>query len=300
MDTFQDVHLDFSEDSLWVLNLAMAFIMFGVALKMDVREFKEVVRNPKGIVTGFLSQFMLLPAVTFLLILIVKPLPPLAYGMMLVAACPGGNVSNFFTQLSSGNVTLSVSLTGIATMASIFMTPTNFRFWTGLYARKQHFAEIDLEFWAMFKTVLLLLVIPLFLGMALKRFLPELTEKIGKPIRILSMLTLATFILVAFSKNSEIFMEYYHHVVWIVLMHNAIALLSGYLWSAAMRLPQRDRRTISMETGIQNSGLALVIIFSLFDGSGGMAIIAAWWGIWHIIAGFVLSWFYRKWVPLPA
>ena len=126
-----NVSIDFSEDSLTLLNFSIAFIMFGVAMSINRKEFQEIGRNPKSVLIGASSQFILLPAVTFLLVWLFKPLEGLALGMILVAACPGGNVSNFFSQLSKGNVALSVSLTGVATILASFMTPINFSFWGG-------------------------------------------------------------------------------------------------------------------------------------------------------------------------
>ena len=98
----------------------------------------------------------------------------------------------------------------------------------------------------------------------------------------------------AFTKNFDIFTQYYEYIIYIVFLHNAIALLSGYYFGRIMKLPLADAKTISIETGIQNSGLALVIIFGMFDGNGGMALIAAWWGIWHIISGFIMAMIFSK------
>jgi BASS family bile acid:Na+ symporter len=288
------LQLDFSEESLLVLNLALAFIMFGVALGLDRKQFTEIANNPKSIVVGFLSQFILLPALTFLLILIAKPLPGLALGMILVAACPGGNVSNFFSQQAGGNVALSVSLTAVATIGAVFLTPINFEFWSNLYMENGMDKTIKLEFWKLFKTVLLLLALPLAAGIWFSSHFKKMTKIISKPIRIISLIILMAFIVIAFSKNLDIFTKNYQYIIYIVFIHNAIALGTGYFFAKANKLSMQDRKAISIETGIQNSGLALVIIFTLFDGNGGMALMAAWWGIWHIISGFIISTIYSK------
>lgn len=288
-NNLKQLQLDFSQDSLFVLNLSLAFIMFGVALSLDRKQFVEIARNPKGVVVGFLSQFILLPALTYLLIIVLKPLPGLALGMILVAACPGGNVSNFFSQQAGGNVALSVSLTAVATIGAVFFTPINFEFWSNLYLEHSMDKTIKLEFWKLFKTVLLLLALPLGIGIWFSSRFKKATQVIAKPVRILSLLILIAFIVVAFMKNIDIFSKYYHFIIYIVFLHNALALGSGYLFAKINKLSVQDQRTISIETGIQNSGLALVIIFTLFDGNGGMALMAAWWGIWHIISGFIIS-----------
>lgn len=290
----QQLHLNFNEDSLFLLHLSLAFIMFGVALTLERKKFVEIVQNPKGVVTGFISQFILLPALTFLLVYIVNPLPGLALGMILVAACPGGNVSNFFSQQARGNVALSISLTAIATVGAVFLTPINFEFWSNLYMGQGMDKTISLEFWELFKTVLMLLFIPLVLGLWFSDKFKKTTQVIAKPIRVLSLLILIGFILVALLNNLDIFADNYHHIIYIVFLHNAIALGSGYYFAKINKLSVQDRKTISIETGIQNSGLALVIIFTLFDGNGGMALIAAWWGIWHIVSGFIMATIYSR------
>jgi len=293
-EEFTDLHIEFSPDNLLLLNLAIAFIMFGVALGIKRTEFVEIKNNPKSVFYGILSQFALLPLFTFLLILVVQPLPELALGMMLVAASPGGNVSNFFSQQSGGNVALSVSLTAIATVASVFMTPFNFEFYGSLYLDKEHIQKITIEFWPMFKTVFTILIVPLLAGLAVMTKFPKLTEKIIKPIRIISFLMLLIFMIVAFSKNIDVFSAYYKYIIVLVLLHNGLSFLVGYLTGKIARLPIKDIRTLTIETGIQNSGLSLVIIFTLFDGNGGMALLAAWWGIWHIIAGSGMAYIFKR------
>ena len=290
---FLDLHIEFSPNSLTALNLAIAFIMFGVALGIKKTEFIEIKNNPKSVFIGVLSQFILLPLFTFLLILIIEPLPELALGMLLVAASPGGNVSNFYSQQAKGNVALSVSLTAIATIAAVFMTPFNFELYGGLYLDKNHVQKINIEFLPMFKTVFTILIIPLFSGLLISSYFPKLTKKIIQPIRFLSFAILIIFMVVAFSKNVDIFTSYYKYILVLVLLHNGLSFLVGYTTGKLAKLPEKDIRTITIETGIQNSGLALVLIFTLFDGNGGMALLAAWWGIWHIISGGAISYYFQ-------
>jgi BASS family bile acid:Na+ symporter len=291
---FVGLHLNFNESNLLALNISIAIIMFGVALGIDKKKFIEIAKNPKGVIVGVFSQFILLPSLTFLLILVAKPLPELALGMILVAACPGGNVSNFYSSISNGNIALSISLTAIATIAAVFMTPINFTFWSELYLNKNHNFGIELDFWNMLETVSLILGLPLILGLWFSTKFKKATQLISKPLRIFSFIILIAIIVLAFSNNVDIFLSYYHYIIYIVFIHNGIALLSGFYLAKIMKLPIEDQRTVSIETGIQNSGLALVIIFGMFDGNGGMALIAAWWGIWHIISGFIMAMIFSK------
>lgn len=283
------VQIDFSEDRLMALNIAMAFIMFGVALSIESKNFKEVKSNPKSVITGVVTQFILLPFFTFVFVYFTKPMEGLALGLILVAACPGGNVSNFFSNLSRGNVALSITLTAIATILAIFLTPINFEFWSNLYLGERVGKGITLETWKMLKTIFTILGAPLLLGLLFRYKFNKLASKIAEPIKLLSFVLLVVIIGIAFIQNIEIFKKYYHYIIYLVFFHNAIALGSAYLISKMVGNNEQDSRTISIETGIQNSGLGLVIIFSVFQGNGGMAIIMAWWGIWHIVGGTIMS-----------
>ncbi len=268
--------------------------MFGIALGIDPKDFKQVGQNPKSVFLGSLSQFLILPALTGLLVFIFKPHPALALGMILVAACPGGNISNFISSISNANVALSVTLTGVATLLTPLLTPFNFEFWASIFPETNAYLQtFQLSFLSILKTVMLLLIIPLILGMLVKMKFKLIASKIEKPIRVLSFIILIGFIAVALMNNFEIFKQHLSLVFVLVLAHNAVALGSGYLIATLGRLPNPDRRTISIETGIQNSGLGLIIIFSFFEGNGGMAIIAAWWGVWHLISGFSLALWYK-------
>jgi len=287
---FPDITIQFSDQSLILLNICLGFIMFGIALGINPKDFKLVVQRPKSAATGVIAQFLLLPAITFLIILIMRPAAPLALGMILVASCPGGNISNFISSISKANTALSVALTGLATLITPIFTPLNFEFWASVLPNTNAYLQtFELDFLDILTTVILLLVIPLLLGLWMRTKFQKLSKQIEKPIRILSLLILVGFIAGALMNNLDTFLDYLHIVFILVLVHNAAAFAVGYFAGKAAKLPEADRRTIAIETGIQNSGLGLIIIFTFFDGNGGMAIIAAWWGIWHIVAGLLLS-----------
>ena len=297
LQVLDEVRLNFSPSGLFFLNITLAFIMFGVALEIDLSNFKEIIKKPKSLLIGFFSQFLFLPMITFLFVWLLQPNPSVALGMLLVAACPGGNISNFISSLAKGNIALSVSLTAIATIGSIILTPLNFAFWGGLYEKASDIImPIEINPWHMLKTVVILLGIPIVVGIVFAKKLPKITHKIKKPIKTLSILIFAGFVVVAFSNNFDYFIQYIHLIFLLVLAHNALALLTGFTLGSVFKIPRIDRRSVTIETGIQNSGLALVLIFNpnLFDGLGGMAFIAAWWGIWHILAGMALGGLWSK------
>ncbi len=269
--------------------------MFGIALGIRPADFLLILRQPKSIGIGIISQFLLLPALTFVLIYFFQPHPAFALGLILVAACPGGNVSNFITSISGGHVALSVSLTAFATAISPVMMPFNFEFWSSIIPETHdYFKSFELSFVGVFETVMFLLILPLIAGIAFRYYLPNPAKKIEKPIRIISFLILLGFILVALLNNFSVFKSYLYLVFLLVFFHNALAFATGYFTGRITNLSEADCRTLAIETGIQNSGLGLIIIFTFFEGNGGMAIIAAWWGIWHIIAGLTLARFFKR------
>jgi BASS family bile acid:Na+ symporter len=290
-----DIKINFDSSGLWVLNIAIGIIMFGVALGITIDDFKRLFKNPKIVFVGVLSQFILLPAATFLAIIIIEPHPSFALGMMMIAACPGGNVSNFFSKMAGGNAALSVSLTAFATLICIFMTPFNLHFWGSLYEPTNAILQtVELNPYDLFKLVLLILGIPLIAGMLIKYYHSEMAKKIEKVLKPLSMLVFIALIFVAFSQNLDIFMNYIHLVLFLVIFHNIFAFIIGYYTAKSFGLDKKDRKTIAMETGIQNGGLGLLLIFGFFEGLGGMALLAAFWGVWDVFSGMALATYWGR------
>lgn len=296
MESIDNITLNFSDENIFILNISLGIIMFGVALKLTPDDFKMVLANPLGTFVGVLSQFFILPFLTFLIIWLLEPRPSFALGMMMVAACPGGNISNFFSALAKGNIALSVSLTAISSVLAIFMTPINLAFWASMYEpTAQLLTEVSLNFWDVLKTIVIILGIPIILGMTFRHKFPKTSQKLHPYMHYGSILIFAAIVILAFTANIDIFLSYIHMVVLLVFLHNAVALTSGYQLGKVFGLTEPDRRSLAIETGIQNSGLGLLLIFAFFQGLGGMAIVAAWWGIWHIISGMSLAywWNYR-------
>jgi bile acid:Na+ symporter, BASS family len=299
--------LNFSEGGLFILNITISIIMFGVALEIKLTHFKELLKRPKPVLAGVMSQFLLLPFVTFLLILVFwrNITVGVAMGMILVASCPGGNVSNFISTLAKGNPALSVSLTAIATISAIFMTPLNFMIWGSLYEMVGPWSEnallqqLRIDPVAMFKIVFILLAIPIILGMLTNHFFPRFTEKAKKPIRIFSIIFFVGMLAIMFANNYDHFLRFIAWILLIVFLHNGLAIFSGYSLAAVFKLNKQNRKTLAIETGIQNSALGLVLIFNpaIFPqhlALGGMAVVTAWWGIWHIIAGLGIASVWRR------
>jgi len=217
---------------------------------------------------------------------------------MLIAACPGGNVSNYAVHLSKGNTALSIMMTSITTVCAIILTPLSFAIWTK-FIPVDSAISISVAPGQMFQTIFLLIFVPLATGMLSNHFLPKFTQKINKFVKAFAMIIFISFAVVAIYLKFDDLRSYVHYVFLIVLIHNALALLMGYTFAKWNKLPEYSARAVSIETGIQNTGLALILIFNFFDGLGGMAIIAAWWGIWHLISGFLLATYWGRRPPMP-
>lgn len=297
LSSLDAIVLNFGNNGSSILNITLAFVMFGVALGIKPSHFKTAFMHPKAVITGFISQALLLPAVTFLLCLIFKEYLTLtvALGCILIASCPGGNISNFISSLCKGNIELSVSLTALSTVTALFLTPVNFAFWGDMYAGACDLVRpINVPFSEVFKTLVIMLGIPLCIGLFISWKFPDLTKKIHKIIQNVSILIFVAIVIIAFSVNFEYFMQYIKYILIIVLVHNGMAYLTGYTAGTVAHLNRRDRITVTIETGIQNSGLALMLIFNpdIFPADlqiGGMAFVAAWWGVWHIISSLILA-----------
>jgi len=298
-DTIDQVRLNFNPQAQLGLSLVLALVMFGIALDLRMSDFRAALRTPRALAIGLVSHHLLFPAFTFLLIQLVKPMPSIGLGMLLVSSCPAGHISNFFTHRARGNAALSVSISTLSTLGAMFMTPLNVTFWgsldPGMSALLHSFSLDPLH---MLFEVTLLLGVPLAAGMFISHRYPTLARRVHNPMRNFSLVVLIGFVLGALGSNWAFFRQYGRFVIVVVLVHNALALAGGYGLARAAGLPERDRRAVAFETGIQNSGLGLVLVFNFFGGLGGMAIVTAWWGIWHIVAGMTLSTLWMKRPPV--
>lgn len=291
---FDQVVLQFDADQQMGIYIILAFIMFGVALRIRIEDFKTLFLNPKGVWVGLLSQFLLLPLCTFLVVSQLQPSPSLALGMFLVAACPGGNISNFMTTHAKADIPLSVTLTACSSALSVVLTPLNFVAYASLYPPTQELLQsISINGDEVLKLQGLMLVLPLVVGMAFSKYQADFSQRMARVLHPLSLVIFILLVAGAFWNNSALFMNYFQVFFYWVLIHNAMALVSGYGLGKVLGLTPQSCRTIALETGIQNSGLGLVIVFAFFQGLGGMAIITGWWGIWHIISGLSVATYFR-------
>ncbi|KAA0212163.1 MAG: bile acid:sodium symporter family protein [Lautropia sp.] len=296
------VRLNFSPEALGVLNVILALVLFGVALDMRVSDFRGVAAAPRATLIGMLGQFLLLPAVGWAIGMVLKPAPSIALGLILVAACPGGNISNFLTHFARGNTALSITMTSISTLASLVFTPLNLTVWGSLNPDTARIlTAVNLNPLDVLVTIVFLLGIPAALGMGVAHWFPKAAARAQRPAKILSLLFFGVFVVGALAGNWAYFIDYVGRVVLVVFLMNGLGLLVGYWIGRLARLSEADCRATSIEVGIQNSGFGLILVFNFFGGMGGMAIVAAWWGIWHVLTGLALAtWWRRRPPPVPA
>lgn len=282
------------------INIVLAFVMYGVALGIKPKTFVDVFKSPKSVILGLCCQLILLPALTFGLCFVIGGMisPMMALGMILVACCPGGNISNFMSSLSKANVELSVSLTAVTTALAVLTTPFNFWLWGNLYIKSAGVAadipHLSIPLFDVFKTIFILLGVPLTLGILTSQYLPKVANMLKKPFQWLSIIFFLAMVVLSFMGNIDAFTSCIEYIFMVVLIHNLLALATGFTVGTIFRLPKADRRTLTIETGIQNSGLGLVLllgtsIFAGFPPHGGMLVVTAWWGVWHIISGLTVS-----------
>ena len=308
LESLNALTINFGTGGMFIVNIILAFVMFGVALGIKPQTFKDVFKNPKSVIIGVCSQWIALPAVTFLVAIALNQwiTPMIALGMILVASCPGGNISNFMSSLSKGNIELSVSMTAITTAFAPIVTPFNFFLWGSLYSHvisiQNDLPRLVIPFFPMLEQIVLLLGVPIVLGLVFARYFPNATKKITKPAQILSILLFIAMAIVSFSQNFQLIVDNIIYVFFIVLLHNASALGTGFLGGTLGNVSIADRRSLTIETGIQNSGLGLILLFNpaifppeIWHGHyGGMLFITAWWGIWHIVSGLTVAFLFRR------
>jgi bile acid:Na+ symporter, BASS family len=293
--SLSSIEIQFNPESLWLLNLALGFIMFGIALEIKPAHFRLLWESPRAIFAGLFSQFIALQLVTLSIVWVLNPATDIALGMFLVAACPGGNISNFMSHLAGGNSALSVSLTAISSVASVLMTPLVFSTVSLIYLEGTYTTtNLSISFLDMLSVVILILGIPLAFGMIVAHFLPERAKILSKGFRLASVSFFALLVLLMIVQNQSAFQATIISLFGLVIVHNLAALTVGFAVALLFRLGVAERRTLSLETGIQNSGLGLLLIFSFFDKNLSMALVAAIWGIWHLISGMSLALFWSK------
>lgn len=285
-----DVVLGFTPGSLTLLNIVLGLIMLGIALDTAPSDFRIIAKHPKPFVIAILAQLLLLPAVTFALTLVLPVTASMAMGMILVACCPPGNISQVLTHRSGGNVALSVSMTAVGNLLYIVAMPLSIAFWGSLHPTASGvLRQVALDPVKMLLEIVLIIGLPFAVGLLVRAKLPRIAAKAHPFVKWFSLLALVGFIVVALVGNWAVFLQVLGIIVLVVTIHDAVALALGYGTAVVGGLGTRERKAMTFEVGIRNAGLGLGIVFAFFDGLGGMAIVAGWWGIWDIVAGLIVA-----------
>ncbi len=276
------------------LGAVLFIMMFAVALGLKPSHFIFFKDNPKDFPAGIIAQLIGLPLLTIALLYVINPAPTFALGMIIVACCPGGNVSNLLSLFGRANTALSVSLTATSSVAAAFFTPISILFWASQYGpTAKLLREIDFSIFGFLAQALILLALPLVLGMLIAKKWPDFALKLQKPLAMVGGLGLIIITVVGTLKYWHVLMAIGAVIIPLVIIHNALALALGYGTGWLMKSDIKSRRTLTIEIGIQNSGLGLIILLTQLSGLGGAVLITAMWGIWHIISGGIVACLFR-------
>jgi len=291
LDNFQ---LELGTSSEIGMAIVLAAMMFAVALGLRPSSFSFFKTQPKLYFTGIIAQIIGLPLITLFMCFLINPHPSIALGMILIACCPGGNTSNLIALFARANTALSVSLTATSSVFAAFITPFSILFWSGLYPpTRALLTEINIDVVSFLVQTLIILALPLLLGMVFRHFFPRIAKRIQTPLAILSGLALLAIILIASVRLFPIFIVLGIGLYFIVLPHNILAFALGNLAARAIKADTASRRALTIEVGIQNSGLGIVILLTQLGGVGGAGAVAGLWGVWHLIGGSGLALFWR-------
>lgn len=291
LDNFQ---LDLGGASEFGMMVVLAVMMFSVALGLRPASFAFFKTQPRLYFTGVFAQMIGLPLLTLAMCFVINPHPSVALGMILIACCPGGNTSNLIALFARANTALSVSLTATSSVFAAFVTPVSILFWSGLYPpTRELLTQINIDVVDFLIQTLLILALPLLLGMVFRSVAPKIAKRIQSPLAILSGIALLAIIIIASVRLLPVFLALGIGIFVIVLSHNYLAFALGNLAGRAVKADPASRRALTIEVGIQNSGLGIVILLTQLGGVGGAGAVAGLWGVWHLIGGSGLALFWR-------
>ncbi len=277
-----------------LLASAIMIMMFALALGLKPDHFRFLKRDPRLFFGGLAAQIIALPAVTLALASAVNPAPSVALGMIVVAACPGGNVSNFMSWSARGDVGYSVSLTAGSSVIAALWTPAAILFWSGLYPPTADLLNaIEFNRVAFVAQTTLMLAAPLAAGMTAAHWRPALADRVRKPLALFGAGVLAWVIVAGTIDFLPVLLPAWALILIPVALHNSVAFATGALSGRLLGAPPDKRRALTFEVGIQNAGLAVVLLLAQMQGIGGAAAIAAVWGVWHFLSGGIMILLFR-------
>ena len=275
---------------LWIqtkwINYLLMVVMFGMGLTMKVSDFAVVFSNPRDVIIGCLAQFLVMPALAFALGRIFGLNDELLVGVVLVGTCPGGTSSNVITYLSKGDTALSVGMTSINTLLAPFLTPAL----TYLYLR----TTVSVDMKSMFLSIIQVIIVPIGMGLLINKLFGKYTQKIMYVMPTVSVAAICLIVAAVVSHNSEKIMSAGFVILIIVIMHNLLGYVCGYLIGILFKMDISRKKAVSIEIGMQNSGLATSLASSAFPDMVMATVPGAIFSVWHNISGAVLAGIYRR------
>lgn len=263
------------------VNYLLMIVMFGMGLTLKFEDFKVVFTRPKDIIIGAVAQFTIMPLLAFLLSMIFKLPPELAVGVILVGTCPGGTSSNVMTYLAKGDVPLSVGMTSVSTILAPIATPLL----TLLYAGQ----KVDVNAVNMFISIVQVVIIPIGLGFIINKFFHKFTNHIKEILPLISVLAIVSIVAAVVSANSSRLMQVGYLIIIVVMLHNCLGYLLGFIVAKALRLNNAKCKAISIEVGMQNSGLAASLAATHFASMPLATVPGAIFSVWHNISGSIVA-----------
>lgn len=268
------------------VNTLLGIVMFGMGLTLKLEDFKVVFSRPKDVIIGCMAQFIIMPLLAFLLTKIFNLDPELAIGVILVGTCPGGTSSNVITYLSKGDVALSVGMTGVSTILAPFLTPAL----TYLLAGQ----TVDVNIMSMFLSIMEVVILPIVLGFIVNKLFGEFTQGLVKVLPLISVIAIVAIVAAVVSANSAKILTCSMIIIVVVALHNICGYILGFLIGKALKLNLTKCKAISIEVGMQNSGLATSLAIAHFSSYPLASIPGAVFSVWHNISGAVIANIYRR------
>ena len=264
-----------------LINPLLGVIMFGMGLTLKAEDVRVVFSRPRDVLVGCLAQFTVMPLLAFLLAKVFRLEPALAIGVVLVGCCPGGTASNVITFLAKGDLALSVGMTAISTLLAPVLTPLLVWLLAG--------ETVDVDVVGMLLSILWVVILPIALGLVVKRFWPRTTERATAYMPALSTLAICQIVLIVIAANAHKLLAGGWLILVVVVLHNVCGLAAGYLIGSLLRLAPAKRRAISIEVGMQNSGLASSLATLHFAAYPLATVPGALFSVWHNISGAVVA-----------
>ncbi len=276
--------------------IIVGLFLFGVALDTRLEDFRDVVRRPGVIAVGVAAQFLLAPALTVVLTVALDVRASVAIGMLLVACCPAGNLSNLLTHRARGDVALSISLTGVSNVLAVVATPAAFAFWSSFNpAAGALLRQVSLEPWDVVREVALLIGVPFAAGLFVAWRWSAIAARLKRFVEPGVLVLLLLVVIGGLAGQFHIFGDYLGVVALPIAAQNLMALGIGYATAKACRLSPAGTRAMTFELGVRNTALAVVLALAFFGDLGGVVLVAALWGLWDTASGLALaSWWRRR------